>query len=147
VILPHPLTLSKQIAFAAAREGLRSPAKEQATAKSCAKWLAGTIVTKWGDSEAKKHLCQQCFEGDKNHSYWTMKPSGLYQFNKLLFHQYKYSNFQTSLNTLKKSIASDNGQIKFDELTIMLESMAFTREMATSHENPFMTHLKLENHW
>jgi hypothetical protein len=38
---------------------------------------------------------------------------------------------------LKKSIASDNGQIKFDELAIKLESMSFTREKVTSHGNPF----------
>jgi hypothetical protein len=37
---------------------------------------------------------------------------------------------------LKKSIASDNGQIKFDELAIKLESMSITREKVTSHGNP-----------
>jgi hypothetical protein len=64
-----------------------------------------------------------------------MKPFDLYQSNILLFHQYKYSNFQTNLNTLKKSISADNGQIKFDELAIKLESMTFTREEVTSHGN------------
>ncbi len=38
---------------------------------------------------------------------------------------------------MKKSIASDNSQIKFDELAIKLESMSFTREKVTSHRNPF----------
>ena len=91
---------------------------------------------KWGDSEAKKHL-RQCLEGDEKHSYWTMKLFDLYQSNILLFHQYKYSNFRTNLNTLKKSISADIGQIKFDELAIKLESMTFTREEVTSHRNPF----------
>lgn len=66
-----------------------------------------------------------------------MKPFDLYQSNILLFHQYKYSNFRTNLNTLKKSISADIGQIKFDELAIKLESMTFTREEVTSHRNPF----------
>jgi hypothetical protein len=38
---------------------------------------------------------------------------------------------------LKKSIVSDNGQIKIAELAIKLESMSFTREKVTSHGNPF----------
>jgi hypothetical protein len=38
---------------------------------------------------------------------------------------------------LKNSIASDNGQIKFDEHAIKLESITFTREKVTSHGNPF----------
>ncbi len=66
-----------------------------------------------------------------------MKPGDLYQSNTLLFHQYKYSNFWTNLNTLKKSIALNNSQIKFDEFAIKLESMSFTREKVTSHGNPF----------
>jgi hypothetical protein len=115
---------------------MQSKSNDNCTCESCAKQLAGTVATKWGDSKAKKHL-RQCLEGNKYHSYWTMKPGDLYQSNKLLFHQYKYSNFRTNLNTLKKSIASDNGQIKFDELAIKLESMSFTREKVTSHGNPF----------
>jgi hypothetical protein len=38
---------------------------------------------------------------------------------------------------LKKSIALNNSQIKFDEFAIKLESMSFTREKVTSHGNPF----------
>jgi hypothetical protein len=38
---------------------------------------------------------------------------------------------------LKKSISADNGQIKFDELAIKLESMTLTREEVASHVNPF----------
>jgi hypothetical protein len=49
---------------------------------------------------------------------------------------------------LKKSIAADNGQIKFDELAIKLESMTFTREDVTSHNNPYYdTPQKQGNHW
>ena len=66
-----------------------------------------------------------------------MQPLDLYQSNKLLLHQYKYSNFRTNLNTLKKSISADNGQIKCDELAIKLESMTFTREEVISHGNPY----------
>ena len=115
---------------------MQNKSNDKCTCESCAKQLAGTVATKWGDSEAKKHL-RQCLEGDEKHSYWTMKPFDLYQSNKLLFHQYKYSNFRTNLNTLKKSISADTGQIKFDELAIKLESMTFTREEVTSHGNPF----------
>ena len=38
---------------------------------------------------------------------------------------------------MKKSRSADNGQIKFDELAIKLESMTFTRGEVTSHGNPF----------
>ena len=38
---------------------------------------------------------------------------------------------------MKKSISADNSQIKFDELAIKLESMTFTREDVTSHNNPY----------
>ncbi len=115
---------------------MQRKSNDKCTCESCAKQLSGTVTTKWGDSEAKKHL-RQCLEGDEKHSYWTIKPYDLYQSNKLLFHQYKYSNFRTNLNTLKKSISADMGQISFDELAIKLESMTFTREEVTSHGNPF----------
>ena len=113
---------------------MQSKSNDKCTCESCARQLAGKVATKWGDSEAKNHL-RQCLEGDEKHTYCTMKPFDLYQSNILFFHQYKYSNFQTNLNTLKKSISADNGQIKFDELAIKLESMTFTREEVTSHRN------------
>ena len=115
---------------------MQSKSNDKCKCESCAKQLAGTVTTEWADSKAKKHL-RLCLEGDEEHSYWTMQPLDLYQSNKLLFHQYKYSNFRTNLNTLKKSISVDNGQIKFDELAIKLESMTFTREEVTKHGNPY----------
>jgi hypothetical protein len=69
------------------------------TCATCAKWLDGAITTQWGDSKAKKYI-HQCLESDANHSYWVMKPGEVYQPNQLLFHQFKYTNFWTNLNTL-----------------------------------------------
>lgn len=106
------------------------------TCDSCVNRLAGKVVTKWEDSLAKKHI-RQCLEDDEAHCYWKMKPGDLYNSNKVLFHQYKYTNFRTNLNALKKSIALYVGQIKFDEHAFKIEAKEFKRGELTSHGNPF----------
>jgi hypothetical protein len=109
---------------------------DNCTCATCAKWLDGAITTQWGDSEAKKFI-RQCLEGDANYPYWVMMPGEVYQSNQLLFHQFKYTTFWTNLNTLKKSIKADRGQVEFEELAIKMEALTFKRGKVTSHGNPF----------
>lgn len=116
--------------------GKKKESGRECTCGSCIKRIAGLIKTKWGDSDAKQHI-RQCLEGNENHPYWTMMPSDLYDSNKLMFHQYKYTNFRSNLSGLKKSIASDRGQILFDEHAVKVEAKAFKREQLTAHGNPF----------
>lgn len=103
---------------------------------SCVKRTAGSVASKWEQSDAKAYI-QQKLEGDEMHAYWGMRPGEVYDSNKILFHQYKYENFRTNLNSLKKSIKLDMQQIKFDENALKLEMEAFKRGELTSHGNPF----------
>lgn len=103
---------------------------------TCVKRITGLVTAKWEDSDAKQHI-RQSLEDDEMHAYWTMKPGLVYDSNKHLFHQYKYENFRTNLNALKKSTALNVQQIKFDENALKVESNAFSRMELTSHGNPF----------
>lgn len=104
------------------------------TCNSCVKRSTGSVAAKWEESDAKQHI-RQSLEGDETHEYWNMKPGDVYNSNKILFHQYKYENFRTNLNSLKKSIALNTQQIKFDELAIKEEAKAFKRGEVTNHGN------------
>jgi len=110
--------------------------KNDCACLTCVKRLAGEVDIKWADSQAKSHI-RQCLEGDETHAFWTMKPGELYDTNKPFFHQYKYTNFRTNLNALKKSIRTNTEQVEFDEQAFKVESNTFTRGTHTSQGNPY----------
>ena len=64
-------------------------------------------------------------------------PGSVYDDNCALFHLYKYENFRTNLNTLKKTIQTEQNQLRFDEDAVHRESIAFPRPSHTSHGNPY----------
>lgn len=99
--------------------------KNNCACLACVKQLAGEVDIR------------QCLEGDKTHPFWTMKPGELYDTNKPFFHQYKYTNFRTNLNALKKSIRTNTEQVEFDEQAFKVESNAFPRGAHTSQGNPY----------
>ena len=104
--------------------------------ESCTLRSSGVKIKKWIDGDGKSYLRTSLLE-DRDHKYWKDSPGEVYDDNKSLFHLYKYENFRTNLNTLKKAITLEIEKIKFDELAVERESNAFPRQQFTSHGNPY----------